>query len=100
LPRFGVERWRWVGGYLVAVGAEVAELARLVPVDPPAGAVDHPVVEAALGPQVPGHGGPARRAVDQVMDLEPVALLTAREGTAAVTHQDRATEGRGDHRGG
>ena len=36
--------------------------------------VDEPVVEAALGPEVPRNGGPASRAVDDVVDLQEVVL--------------------------
>jgi len=72
--QFGSEWRRGIGSDLSAVGAEIAELAAGGPFDAPTRLVDEPVVEAALGPEVPRNGGPASRAVDDVVDLQEVVL--------------------------
>ena len=49
----GADFWWWVDLHLRAVGAEVVELAFIVPLDAPPRFVEHPVVEWTLGAQVP-----------------------------------------------
>src|SRR5205823_14253216 len=91
--------WWWDHLHFHAVGAEVVQLSFLVPHDTPAGLVDQAMVEATVGPQVPFHRWPALGAPDDVVDLEPPALLTAREGAPPVFAQDLAAERAGDRVG-
>src|SRR5439155_18611038 len=99
VAQFGAERLWWVGADLGAVGSEDGHAPVGAELLTPAGHVDDLVVEAAAGPEVPGLGGPVPGAPDDVVELEPVALLTAREGAAAVAGQDLSAQGRGDDLG-